>query len=99
VELGHGAASADTSWHQVNAHVLNGNGSTPFFRMDRADDTATQESLSGCDQPINKVGYNARSGSEDFPGKIAAILYYQTNSGTLVDRTAVETYLHNKYGL
>jgi len=34
------------------------------------------------------------------PGKVAAILYYQTDSGgSVVDRDAIETYLHNKYGL
>ncbi len=71
-----------------------------MFWIDRADDSATQESTTNCDKAIDKVGYNARAGSENFPGKVAAILYYQTDSGgTVVDRDAIETYLHNKYGL
>ncbi len=101
VELGFGTASTNTNWNQANTHYKNGDTSTPTFRLNEVDDAGTRASAASCDLPINKVGYNASpgAGGENFPGKVAAILYYQTNSGTLVDRSAVETYLFNKYGV
>ena len=97
--LGYGTASEDTGWHQVNMQYKNGDTSTHVFRLDRADDTATSASAASCDQAINEASYSGSNSGENFIGKVAAILYYQTNSGTLVDRDAVETYLHNKYRL
>jgi hypothetical protein len=100
-ELGYGAATRDTTWHQVNTRFKNDD-TLLAFRMDRADDAATSESTAGCNLPITQVGYNFATNSENFAGKLAALLYYQSNSGSVrdtTDRDAVETYLHNKYGL
>jgi hypothetical protein len=87
-----GKAAVDTNWHQMN---FSWDGFSAQLRLGEAFDGAKAGNITANDTVI---GYNASYVHEAFNGYIARILIYN-QPHTLLQKQAMEAYLHSVYGL
>jgi len=98
VNIAHGTATPDTSWHQMNVSFTNGG--SPIFRLDESVDTTVlvTPSWNMTGNGPSVLGYNAISNAEYLNAKVAELIYYdRTLTSTEVGQ--IEAYLHSRYGL